>query len=78
MINATIIERGNGMPDVGTLVPGNDGNLYRIETSIGHIQTGGPGEGYRMAVTVSLADWSDAESDDDVYPCTCVIPTDDE
>jgi len=73
MIHATIIERGNGMPDVGALVPGDDGNLYRIETSTGHIQTGGPGEGYRMSVTVSQADWDDTESDDDIYPCSCIL-----
>ena len=73
MANATIIERGNGMPNVGSLVPGDDGELYRIETSTGHIQTGGTGEGYRMAVTVSLADWNDTESDDDVFPCSCIL-----
>lgn len=73
MASATIIERGNGMPDIGALVPGHDGNLYRIETMSGHIQTGGPGEGNRMSVTVSEADWADAENNDDIFPCSCIL-----
>lgn len=61
--DATIEERGNGLPDVGDYVPGSDGELYRIVTR-GRIQTGevGSGRANRMRATVELASWDDVES----------------
>jgi hypothetical protein len=75
---ATITERGNGFPDVGDLVPGDDGELYRVCSFEGPIHTDRPGAGNYRYATVELADWSDTESDDDVQPCSATIETSEE
>jgi hypothetical protein len=65
---------GNGFPDVGDYVAGNDGNLYRVTEMGRRIQTGSPGApNYIEGCTVELADWDDTESDDDVHPCSCSV-----
>lgn len=57
--NATLSERGNGLPDVGDYVPGDDGQLYRV-TERGQLNTGlRPGESNWCRAVVELVDWSD-------------------
>lgn len=70
-VAATIVEAGNGFPDVGDYVPGDDGELYRVVTRGRNITTHGPGAGDQChGYVLELADWSDAESDDEVHPCS--------
>jgi hypothetical protein len=71
-IRATIYEAGNGLPDAGDYVPGDDGNLYRVVSTDSRIQTGSPGVGNHVAATVELADWSDCDEDDQ-HPSRCVL-----
>lgn len=61
----TINECGNGLPDVGDYVPGNDGNLYRVVSLDSRIQTGRPGQGNWIRATVELADWDDCDEGDE-------------
>ncbi len=59
-ITATISERGNGLPDAGDYVPGDDGELYEVVSVDNNIQTGrSPGEGNWIHAHVRLVDWSD-------------------
>ena len=70
---ATISERGNGFPDVGDYVSGDDGEVY-VVTAIpsGRIETHGSGAANTIDAEVALADWSDV--DDDSEPvCTAII-----
>ena len=61
MVHATIQEHGNGFPDPGDYVPGDDGELYRV-ISIGRIHTGArAGAADYMRVEVEPADWEDCE-----------------
>lgn len=62
MTIATIHERGNGFPDSGDYVPGDDGELYRIKALNGVIHTSGNAN-YIFA-DVELASWSDVEDND--------------
>lgn len=57
-IEATIHERGNGLPDVGDHVAGDDGELYEV-VEIGRIHCGPSGSGNYMYAHVRLVDWSD-------------------
>lgn len=69
-IRATIHERGNGFPDVGDHVAGDDGEVYRIVAQPNtRIHTGQQGSGASnyMYAEVELSDWdqvSEAEYDD--------------
>ena len=75
-MKATIQERGNGFPDVGDYVSGDDGQLYEIVSLDTRIFTGNPGSGAPnyMYGEVELADWSDV--DDDSEPrCSAIIDT---
>jgi hypothetical protein len=62
--NATIHECGNGFPDAGDYVAGDDGELYRVVELVGPIHTG-PRQGAANYVYAVLeqADWSDTEAD---------------
>lgn len=74
MIRAIITEAGNGFPEAGDYVSGDDGNLYRVITHDSRIQTGqSPGAGNWIRAIVELADWDDVESDDDVFPASARI-----
>lgn len=75
MATAKISERGNGLPGVGDYVPGNDGELYIVESIDSPIHTGGPGSGNYVYATVSLADWSDCE-EDAVHSSSAVVDAD--
>lgn len=73
-IEATISERGNGFPDPGDYVPGDDGQLYRVVSLGGTIHTGcRSGQSNYMYARVELADWSDTESDDDVFSALAIL-----
>lgn len=77
-LEATISERGNGFPDVGSYVPGDDGNLYRV-VATGCIFTGNsPGVSNYMCAQVDEADWSDVDSDDEVFPASVSVQGADE
>ena len=73
MTKARIDECGNGFPEAGALVPGTDGELYRIVSTDGRIHTSRPGVSNHIYADVVLADWSDVDSDDDTHPSQCVI-----
>lgn len=63
-IACTISERGNGLPDVGDYVGGDDGELYEIVSMGSTIHTGRAGEGNYVFARVELADWADVEEDE--------------
>ena len=70
-MQAKIHERGNGFPDTGDFVPGNDGVLYLVTGgSSGPIQTGHP-FGNWLLVEVEEADWTDAGAEF-VFPALCI------
>lgn len=64
---ALIQEQGNGYPDVGDYVRGEDGALYRVQTIGSHIRTASEhgiaraGGANVISATVEPADWSDCE-----------------
>lgn len=77
-VPATIYERGNGLPDVGDYVAGDDGEVYRVVSLDGRIQTAqtGSGRGNSISAIVALADWADV--DDDTEPtCSAVLSGED-
>jgi len=70
---ATIEERGNGFPDVGDYVPGDDGQLYRVVTLTRRIETGtSSGAANWMGATVEEADWDDC-AEEDLFPAAAII-----
>jgi hypothetical protein len=75
--NAEIIEQGNGLPDRGLYVAGDDGNLYQIVEIDNNINTGRrPGQGNWSRAEVIPADWDDIESDDEVFPALALVGAD--
>ena len=69
----TICERGNGFPDDGDYVPGDDGELYKIVKCGNNIFTGNrPGASNYIYATVTLADWDDC-SEEDIHSCISFI-----
>jgi hypothetical protein len=76
LLDATIEERGNGLPDVGDYVPGDDGELYRVVSMSSRIETGRcPGAGDWVNAKVELADWDDCD-EDDLHPSQCILDDD--
>lgn len=77
-MNATITERGNGFPDVGDYVAGDDGEVYRVVrwTHDGRIFTGRPGAGNSICAEVELADWDDIDDAEGDMTCSAEILTD--
>ena len=58
----TIHERGNGFPEVGDYVAGDDGEVYRVSSIRGRIHTGQScGDANYVHATVELADWDDVD-----------------
>ena len=75
-VEARIEECGNGLPDVGDYVPGTDGELYRVVTFRGPIQTGrSPGAGNWILAQVESVDWADCEEGAE-HPSQAVISAD--
>jgi hypothetical protein len=72
-LEATIHERGNGFPDVGDYVAGDDGEAYRVVAFVGPIHTSVPGAGNYIYARVALADWDDV---DDEPTCSATIEAD--
>jgi hypothetical protein len=62
-MHAKISERGNGLPDVGDYVAGDDGEVYEVVALETLIHTGGPGAGNYVYGDVELADWADVTDD---------------
>jgi hypothetical protein len=65
-MQATIIENGNGLPNVGEMVyDATSDTVYRITASDGRISTNGSGRGNSMTATVedigSASDLTDDE-----------------
>lgn len=78
LVKAIISETGNGFPYIGSYVPGDDGNLYRVvKTTPRFIYTGPSGEGDFMHGKVREASWDDISSSD-VFPAQVRIPDEDE
>jgi hypothetical protein len=71
-IKATVHERGNGLPDVGDYVSGDDGEVYEVTKLVGPIHTGSLGVGNHMHAYVKLACWTDV-TDDNEPVCGAVI-----
>lgn len=71
-MKAVITERGNGLPDVGDFVAGDDGEVYVVSSLQGPIHTGGPGGGDYIHARVKLADWSDV-TDANEPTCSCSV-----
>lgn len=70
---AEIGERGNGFPDAGDYVPGDDGELYRIvELASCAISTHGPGRANTICAFVESAGWDDCE-EEDVFPASATV-----
>lgn len=72
-IECTIVERGNGYPEVGEYVSGTDGGLYVVKQVSGTIHTGQPGEGNFAHGMVEELDWSYASYASDVHTAKAVI-----
>lgn len=73
MWNATIVEQGNGLPDRGLYVSGDDGDLYEIVEIDTRIQTGAaPGQGNWCNAHVERAEWDDVE-EDEIFPAMAVV-----
>lgn len=74
VLDAEIVERGNGLPTAGDHVPGDDGQLYMV-MSVGRIRTGAAaGCGDCVDARVALAHWQDC-ADGDVFPALATIAT---
>jgi hypothetical protein len=77
VMSAKIIERGNGLPNVGDYVTGSaDDEIYEVVSMSGIIHTGSPGEGNYVWGKVILADWDDVDLDHEPT-CTAIILVDD-
>lgn len=71
--NAEIVERGNGLPQTGAYVGGDDGELYHIVSIENNINTGRrPGAGNWCRAEVELADWNDVE-EDEIFPALAQV-----
>ena len=73
-ITASIEERGNGFPDVGDAVSGDDGTLYRVVVAGSRIETQGCGagsvcSGYQLAPF----EWDDLEDGEEVHPSLAIL-----
>lgn len=60
-MDARIIEDGNGFPDVGDYVPGDDGQLYRVVSTGSNIHTTGERANW-ITAQVEEADWDDCSA----------------
>ena len=74
-LEATIEERGNGFPDVGDYVPGDDGELYRVVSTDGRIQTGPAGAANWIRASVEAVEWDDCDEDAE-FPAMAVLAGD--
>jgi len=61
----TIQERGNGFPDAGSYVPGDDGSLYRVVSIEGRIHTANNGAANWIRSSVEQVEWDDCDEADE-------------
>lgn len=76
-MRATIEARGssgNGLPDVGDYVRGDDGELYRVTSFTGSVETStrASGGGDWVRATVEPADWEDCPEAEE-HPARAVL-----
>lgn len=73
-MEAKISARGNGLPDVGDYVAGNDGEVYVVVSFRGPVRASqsGSGAGDYIYGDVELADWSDVDEDNEPT-CSCTL-----
>lgn len=65
-----VFDQGEGFPDVGDLVTGYDGNIYRIEAFHDDGQT----RRILAKATLALVDPDTVEGEYDVFPARCEFP----
>ena len=70
--DATVYERGNGLPDVGDYVTDDEGNLWEIAGGRGRIETSGHW-GNHCDCQVIPADWDDLEEDEEPFPAVALV-----
>lgn len=73
--DATVYERGNGLPDVGDYVPDSEGNLWQIAGALGRIETSGH-RGNHCDCQVIPADWDDLEEGEEPFPAVVRVAAD--
>ena len=72
-ITASIREQGNGWPERGDYVRGDDGETYRVLRCGSRIETGRPGQGnVCLGYVLQPAEWDDLE-DDQIHPCLALV-----
>ena len=69
--DATVYERGNGLPDVGDYVSDDEGNLWQIAGALGRIETSGC-QGNHCDCQVIPADWDDL-GDEEPFPAVALV-----
>jgi len=72
--DATVYERGNGLPDVGDYVSDDEGNLWQIAGALGRIETSGC-QGNHCDCQVIPADWDDLD-DEEPFPAVALVAAD--
>lgn len=73
--NAKIIEQGNGLPDCGDYVTGDDGELYVIIRIEDRINTGHhPGDGNWCRARVLPVDWDNVD-EAKIFPAQACLAT---
>lgn len=70
-VEATIEERGNGLPTAGYYVPGDDGNLYLVARIISPIETA-QGRANWVRAELIAADWEDCAEEDE-FPALAIV-----
>ncbi len=70
--NAEIVEQGNGFPNCGVYVPGDDGELYEVVKLESRINTRHSSAGNWCRARVEWIDWSDVE-EDEIFPALALI-----
>ena len=73
--DATVYERGNGLPDVGDYVSDDEGNLWQIAGALGRIETSGC-QGNHCDCQVIPADWDDLEEEQEPFPAVALVAGD--
>lgn len=67
--NATIYERGNGLPDVGDVVVTDAGEPCMVVALEGRIETGSAGQGDSVRALVVPADWDEVDDSSSGWSC---------
>ena len=74
-MKVTIEERGNGFPEIGAYVPGDDGDLYLVDCVESNIHTGSrAGLPNYVHASVIIASWEDCTEEEE-FTAMCIIPS---